>query len=49
VVQGARFAPTGAVLVVGTDQVPITDVREVAPTSAPAAPTAPADDDPVVD
>ena len=55
VVQGARFAPTGAVLVVGTDQVPITDVREVVsaatPAAAPAAttpsPATQADDEPV--
>ena len=39
VVTGARFAPTGAVLVVGTDEVPITDVREVASTAAPAPET----------
>ena len=37
VVQGARFAPTGAVLVVGTDEVPITALREVVSTAAPAA------------
>ena len=37
VVQGARFAPTGASLVVGTDVVPITALREVVPTSTPAA------------
>ena len=39
VVEGARFAPTGAVLVVGDTEVPITAVREVAAVASPAVST----------
>ena len=45
VVQGARFSPLGAVLVVGTDEVPITSIREVGSPAAPAEATTPAGED----